>query len=115
MRDRFLSFFPYHSVTAVKDIDEMLTSILSGQAAFVTPEGYAFTIDVRSYPGRQPEEPDTEKVIRGIKRWIYRKYYSKYCTCSKTASYGRFAIRNASNDCERKNRCRNYIYSRGGK
>ena len=33
--------------------------------AFVTPDGYAFTIDARSYPGRQPEEPDTEKVIRG--------------------------------------------------
>ena len=24
-------------------------------------------IDVRSYPGRQPEEPDTEKVIRGAR------------------------------------------------
>ena len=45
----------------------MLTSILSGQAAFVTPSGFAFTIDVRSYPGRQPEEPDNEKVIRGAR------------------------------------------------
>ena len=52
-------------MSAAKDIDELLTSILSGQAAFVTPEGYAFIIDARSYPGRQPEEPDTEKVIRG--------------------------------------------------
>ena len=30
-----------------------LTAVLSGQVGFVTPEGYAFTIDVRSYPGRQ--------------------------------------------------------------
>lgn len=63
--DRFLTFFPYYAVTPVKDVDELLTAILSGQAAFVTPEGYAFTIDARSYPGRQPEEPDNEKVVRG--------------------------------------------------
>ncbi|MCZ2259504.1 spore germination protein [Sporosarcina sp. G11-34] len=63
--ERFLTFFPYHSVTPVKDADELLTSILSGQVGFVTPEGYAFTIDARSYPGRQPQEPDNEKVIRG--------------------------------------------------
>ena len=63
--ERFLSFFPYHAVSDVKDADELLTAILSGQAAFVTPEGYVFTIDIRSYPGRQPEEPDNEKVVRG--------------------------------------------------
>ena len=45
--DRFLTYFPYHSVTPAKDVDELLTSILSGQAAFVTPEGYAFTIDAQ--------------------------------------------------------------------
>ena len=65
--DRFLTYFPYHAVSEVKDTDELLTSILSGLAAFITPEGYVFTIDVRSYPGRQPEEPDTEKVIRGAR------------------------------------------------
>ena len=65
--ERFLTFFPYHAVTEVKDRDELLTAILSGQVAFVTPSGYAFIIDVRSYPGRQPEEPDTEKVIRGAR------------------------------------------------
>lgn len=62
---KFLSFFPYHAVSNVKDADELLTAILSGQAAFVTSEGYVFTIDIRNYPGRQPEEPDNEKVIRG--------------------------------------------------
>ena len=63
--EQFLSYFPYYSVTAVKDVDELLTSILSGLVAFVTPEGYAFVIDARSYPGREPAEPDNEKVIRG--------------------------------------------------
>lgn len=65
--ERFLSYFPYQSVTAVTDRDTMLTAILSGETAFVTPSGYAFTIDLRAYPGRQPEEPDTEKVIRGAR------------------------------------------------
>ncbi len=60
---RFLSF-PYHAVSNVKDTDELLTAIY-GRAAFITPDGYAFTIDIRSYPGRQPEEPDNEKVVRG--------------------------------------------------
>lgn len=64
---KFLSYFPYHSVIAVQDRDEMLTALLSGLAAFITPSGYAFVIDVRSYPGRQPEEPDNEKVIRGAR------------------------------------------------
>lgn len=63
--DHLLMLFPYHAVTPVEDIDELLTSILSGQAAIVTPSGFVFTIDIRSYPGRQPEEPDIEKVIRG--------------------------------------------------
>lgn len=63
--EQFLSFFPYHAVTAVDNRNELLLALLSGQAAFITPQGYVFTIDVRSYPGRQPEEPDNEKVIRG--------------------------------------------------
>lgn len=63
--EKFLSYFPFQSVTAVKDRETMLTTILTGQPAFVTPSGYAFTIDMRQYPGRQPEEPDIEKVIRG--------------------------------------------------
>lgn len=63
--DEFLTYFPYHSVTEVADRAEFLTSLLSGIVGFITPSGYAFTIDIRSYPGRQPEEPDNEKVIRG--------------------------------------------------
>ncbi|AOV08104.1 spore germination protein [Sporosarcina ureilytica] len=65
--EKFLSYFPYQAVTEVKDRDELLTNILTGQPAFITQNGYAFIIDMRSYPGRQPEEPDTEKVIRGAR------------------------------------------------
>ncbi len=59
------TYFPYHSVTLFDSTDDWLLAILSGQLGIVTSEGFAFTIDVRSYPGRQPEEPDNEKVIRG--------------------------------------------------
>lgn len=65
--EKFLSYFPYQAVTPVKDRDTLLSEVLSGKTAFITPSGYAFTIDLRAYPGRQPEEPDTEKVIRGAR------------------------------------------------
>jgi len=59
------SYFPFHSVTIYDSKDAWLSAVLSGQLGIVTSDGYVFTIDVRSYPGRQPEEPDNEKVIRG--------------------------------------------------
>ena len=60
-----LSYFPYHAVEQPKSKEDILTAVLSGLAAFVTEDGFTFSIDIRSYPGRQPEEPDNEKVIRG--------------------------------------------------
>ncbi|REB09862.1 spore germination protein [Sporosarcina sp. BI001-red] len=63
--EKLLSYFPYHAVEQPKSRDEFLTSLLSGLAGFVTEDGFTFLIDIRSYPGRQPEEPDNEKVIRG--------------------------------------------------
>ncbi|SDM78778.1 stage V sporulation protein AF [Fictibacillus solisalsi] len=43
-------------------IDRMLSGLIS---VFLEGEDQAFIVDVRSYPGRQPEEPDIEKVVRG--------------------------------------------------
>ncbi len=57
--------FPFHSVTIFESKEIWLTQVLSGQLGIITSQGYVFSIDVRSYPGRQPEEPDNEKVIRG--------------------------------------------------
>nr|WP_269467539.1 spore germination protein [Weizmannia acidilactici] len=50
----------------VKTLDEMVDQVLSGLIG-ITVEGEteAIIIDVRSYPGRTPMEPDTEKVVRG--------------------------------------------------
>lgn len=49
-----------------KDIHKAITDMLSG-LIIVFIEGYdqVMIVDVREYPGRTPEEPDTERVIRG--------------------------------------------------
>lgn len=53
-------------VEQVNKIDEVTDQLLSGLIViFVDGERDAFIVDVRKYPGRQPEEPDTERVIRG--------------------------------------------------
>ncbi|GAA3322503.1 hypothetical protein GCM10020331_042640 [Ectobacillus funiculus] len=52
----------------MKTMEEVLSSALSGLIIiFVEGEEEAFVIDVRSYPGRSPAEPDTEKVVRGAR------------------------------------------------
>lgn len=54
------------SVKSVQSMDEALDQMLSGLIVlFIDNEQYALIIDVRHYPGRQPEEPDTERVVRG--------------------------------------------------
>src|SRR5690625_3820100 len=56
------------SVVPIKTMDEAVDQMLSGLiVVFVDGEKYAFVVDVREYPGRQPEEPDTERVIRGAR------------------------------------------------
>lgn len=55
-----------HQITTVKTMDEAVDQMLSGLIVlFVDDFDQAFIIDVRKYPGRTPEEPDTERVIRG--------------------------------------------------
>lgn len=54
------------SVEEVQTMDESVDQLLSGLVVvFIDGEKTAFVVDVRSYPGRSPEEPDTERVIRG--------------------------------------------------
>ncbi|MCP3025801.1 spore germination protein [Halobacillus sp. A5] len=56
-----------HQQVELEDtIEKCLTQVLSGLIAiFVEGEAEAIIVDVRAYPGRTPEEPDTEKVVRG--------------------------------------------------
>ncbi|WP_075982193.1 spore germination protein [Bacillus massilinigeriensis] len=54
------------SLKPIQYMDELVDEVLSGLIVVVMEgETTGFVVDVRSYPGRQPQEPDTEKVIRG--------------------------------------------------
>ncbi|KAB7708864.1 spore germination protein [Bacillus aerolatus] len=56
----------HQSVEKVEEVDDVIDQVLSGLIAVVVEnDEKALIVDVRSYPGRQPEEPDTEKVVRG--------------------------------------------------
>ncbi|UOQ85923.1 spore germination protein [Gracilibacillus salinarum] len=56
----------HQQVEKKKTMDEAVDQLLSGLlVVFAEGEEECFIVDVRSYPGRQPQEPDTEKVVRG--------------------------------------------------
>lgn len=56
----------HQSVTRVYSVEDFVTAVLSGLIVFVMEgEGVGLSVDTRGYPGRQPQEPDTEKVVRG--------------------------------------------------
>lgn len=62
------SRIPYAEVESEKDLNKVVDQVLSGPAALLV-EGldYCIVIDTREYPVRGPEEPDTEKVVRGAR------------------------------------------------
>jgi len=54
------------SVEKIKTMDELVDQVLTGLIVIIVEgEATGLVVDVRSYPGRQPQEPDTEKVVRG--------------------------------------------------
>ncbi|MBM7569772.1 spore germination protein [Aquibacillus albus] len=56
----------HQQVDKVTAMDEAVDQLLSGLIVlFIDGESEAFVVDVRNYPGRSPQEPDTEKVVRG--------------------------------------------------
>ena len=59
-------FVPYIEVAQERELDKILTSILSGTLALLI-EGYgdAILIDARTYPTRGVEEPDDDRALRG--------------------------------------------------
>lgn len=62
----FHHHFIHLQVVSVNKMDEAINAVLVGQVAFFI-DGYeeAIIIDARKYPIRSPEEPDTERVVRG--------------------------------------------------
>ncbi|WP_440602654.1 spore germination protein [Bacillus sp. GB_SG_008] len=58
----------HQQVSKIKTMEDVIFQVLSGLIViFIEGETEAFVIDVRSYPGRTPTEPDTEKVVRGAR------------------------------------------------
>lgn len=56
----------HQQVDVIKTMDEAVDEMLSGLIVlFIDGYPFAYVIDAREYPGREPEEPDTERVIRG--------------------------------------------------
>lgn len=61
----FHEHFNFYGVSEAKSIDEFILGVLSGQVGITTKHGFSYLLELRNYPGRNPEEPDNEKVIRG--------------------------------------------------
>lgn len=57
---------PYSSLSTEKDVDKIVTHILSGKTVLMA-EGFenAFIMELRTYPQRDTAEPDRDKVMRG--------------------------------------------------
>ncbi|HAX74025.1 MAG TPA: spore germination protein [Firmicutes bacterium] len=56
----------HQQVTVQENLLKFETEVLSGLiGVLIDGETQGFTVDVRSYPGRGPSEPDTEKTVRG--------------------------------------------------
>ncbi|RDU37658.1 spore germination protein [Neobacillus piezotolerans] len=60
------SYLPYIELDSTDDLDKAVDMVLAGPTALVV-EGASevIIIDARTYPVRGPEEPDTERVVRG--------------------------------------------------
>ena len=60
------TYIPYIEIDTTDDLNKVVDTVLSGPTALVI-DGLdeVILIDARTYPVRGPEEPDTEKVVRG--------------------------------------------------
>ncbi len=60
------TYIPYIEIETVDDLEKVVDTVLAGPTALII-EGLkeAIIIDARTYPVRGPEEPDTERVVRG--------------------------------------------------
>ena len=64
--DALYSHIAHFQIAVSEDLEEVRLQILSGLVVWIMDgENKAFIADLRSYPGRGPAEPDTEKTVRG--------------------------------------------------
>lgn len=64
-KEYFEAYFNFYGRSEETERKAYLLAILSGQVTFITKSGFCYVAELRNYPGRSPEEPDNEKVIRG--------------------------------------------------
>ena len=68
LKQLYKKYVTHIQVETVKTINEASDQVLSGLLVmFIDKQEEAIVIDVRDYPGRNPEEPDTERVVRGAR------------------------------------------------
>src|SRR5690606_15036336 len=62
------TYIPYVEVESTDDLDKAVDMVLAGPTALVI-DGIdrVILIDARTYPVRGPQEPDTERVVRGAR------------------------------------------------
>ncbi|HZG14742.1 MAG TPA: spore germination protein [Candidatus Bathyarchaeia archaeon] len=59
-------YIPFFQLATVKTRDEFIDKLLVGQVGIlIDGENRGIIMDAKMYPGRTPEEPDTERVVRG--------------------------------------------------
>lgn len=58
---------PYIEVSLEADENAVISAVLAGQSAIIAEsfEGEAIIVDVRTYPSRSTEEPDSDRVMQG--------------------------------------------------
>jgi len=62
----FSQHMPYTEVDRAENLEDVITKVLMGpQVLLVDGQDSAIVIDARTYPARNPQEPDLEKVVRG--------------------------------------------------
>jgi stage V sporulation protein AF len=60
------TYIPYFQLAKVTTIDEFIDKLLVGQVGLVIDgEERGIILDAKIFPGRTPQEPDTERVVRG--------------------------------------------------
>ena len=60
---------PYVEVTRARDMDGVVCAVLSGQTAVLGESfgGMALLVDARTYPAREPSEPEADRVMQGAR------------------------------------------------
>src|SRR3954453_8758187 len=66
LKNLLKTYIPYIEIDTTDDLNKVVDTVLAGPTAFVV-DGIdeVILIDARTYPVRGPEEPDTERVVRG--------------------------------------------------